>query len=113
MIKGKNLQPRTPYPARFSLRFDGQIKNFTDKQKLKKFSPNKTSFTTNVNGTSLGRKGHNQKQENYGRKQSISKGKYKVKVGNYPHTKLVEILKDKNSNITCIYNKQLKDIKYN
>lgn len=89
------------------------MKNFTDKQKLKKFSPNKTSFTTNVNRTSLGRKGHNQKQENYGRKQFISKGKYTVMVGNYPHTKLVEILKDKNSNITRIYNKQLKDTKNN
>ena len=42
-----------------------------------------------------------------------NKGKYTVKVGNYPHTKLVEILKDKNSNITCIYNKQLKDTKNN
>lgn len=56
MIKGQKLQPRISYPARFSSRFDGQIKNFTDKQKLKEFSTNKTSFTTNVNGTSLGKK---------------------------------------------------------
>ena len=31
VIKGKNLQPRLLYPARISIRFDGEIKNFTDK----------------------------------------------------------------------------------
>uniref|UniRef100_A0A5G2QHF9 L1 transposable element RRM domain-containing protein n=1 Tax=Sus scrofa TaxID=9823 RepID=A0A5G2QHF9_PIG len=34
VMKGKNLQLRLPYPARFSLRFEGEIKTFTDKQKL-------------------------------------------------------------------------------
>ena len=38
MMKGKNIQPRILYPARLSLRFDGEIKNFTDKQKLREFS---------------------------------------------------------------------------
>ena len=38
VMKGKNLQPRLLYPARFSFRFDGEIKNFTDKQKLREFS---------------------------------------------------------------------------
>ena len=33
-MKGKNLQPRLLYPARFSFRFDMEIKNFTDKHKL-------------------------------------------------------------------------------
>ena len=32
--KGKNLQPMLPYPAKMSFRFDGEIKTFTDKQKL-------------------------------------------------------------------------------
>ena len=36
--KGKNLQPRWLYPARISFRFDGEIKTFTDKQKLREFS---------------------------------------------------------------------------
>ena len=34
VMKGKNLQPRLPYPARFSFRFEGEIKSFTGKQKL-------------------------------------------------------------------------------
>ena len=38
VMKGKNLQPRLLYPARISFRFDGEIKRFTDKQKLREFS---------------------------------------------------------------------------
>ena len=41
MMKGKNLQPRLLYPSGISFRFDGEIKNFTDKQKLREFSTNK------------------------------------------------------------------------
>uniref|UniRef100_A0A8C9BKD7 L1 transposable element RRM domain-containing protein n=1 Tax=Phocoena sinus TaxID=42100 RepID=A0A8C9BKD7_PHOSS len=37
VMKGKNLQPRLLYPARITFRFDGEIKNFTDKQKLTDF----------------------------------------------------------------------------
>ena len=37
-MKGKNLQPRILCPARLSFRFDGEIKNFVDKQKLREFS---------------------------------------------------------------------------
>ena len=52
-MKGKNLQPRKFFPGRLFFRFDGEIKSFPDKQKLKEFS---TSFTANAKGTSLGRK---------------------------------------------------------
>ena len=41
MMKGKNLQPRLLYPARISFRFDREIKNSTDKQKLREFSTTK------------------------------------------------------------------------
>ena len=33
VLKGKNLQPRLLYPARISLKIDGEIKSFSDKQK--------------------------------------------------------------------------------
>ena len=39
VMKGKNLQPRLLYPAKISFRFDGEIKTFTDKQKLREFTP--------------------------------------------------------------------------
>ena len=41
VMKEKNLQPRLLYQARISFRFDGEIKSFTDKQKLREFSTTK------------------------------------------------------------------------
>ena len=43
-MKGKNLQPRLLYSARISFRFDGEIKTFTDKQKLREFSTTKPAL---------------------------------------------------------------------
>ena len=37
VMKGKNLQPRLLYPARLLFRFEGEIKTFTDKHKLREF----------------------------------------------------------------------------
>ena len=42
--KGKNLQPRIFYPARLSFRFYGEIKRFTDKQKLREFSSTRSAL---------------------------------------------------------------------
>ena len=44
VIKEKNLQPRLLYPARISFRFDGEIKTFTYKQKLREFSTTKPAL---------------------------------------------------------------------
>ena len=38
VLKGKNLQPRSLYLARISFKIDGEIKSFSDKQKLREFS---------------------------------------------------------------------------
>ena len=38
VMKEKNLQRGILYPARLSFRFDGEIKSFPDKQKLREFS---------------------------------------------------------------------------
>ena len=43
-MKGKNLQPKSPYPARLSFRFDGEIKSFPDKQKLRELSTTKSAL---------------------------------------------------------------------
>ena len=42
--KEKNLQPRLLYAARISFRFDGEIKTFTDKKKLRGFSTSKPAL---------------------------------------------------------------------
>ena len=44
VMKGKNLQSRLFYLARISFRFDGEIKSFTDKQKLREFSTTKPAL---------------------------------------------------------------------
>ena len=44
VMKGKNPQPRLLYPARISFRFDGEIKTFRDKQKLREFSTTKATL---------------------------------------------------------------------
>ena len=44
VMKGKNLQPRLLQPARISFRFDGEIKTFTDKQKIREFSTTKPAL---------------------------------------------------------------------
>ena len=44
MMKEKNLQPRLLYPARISFKYEEEIKNFTDKQKLREFSTTKPTL---------------------------------------------------------------------
>ena len=44
VMKGENLQPILLYPARISFRFDGEIKTFTDKQKLRECSTTKPAL---------------------------------------------------------------------
>ena len=41
VMKEKNLPPRLLYPARISFKYEGEIKSFTDKQKLREFSSTK------------------------------------------------------------------------
>ena len=41
VMKEKNLQPRLLYPARISFRYEGEIKSFTDKQKLREYNTTK------------------------------------------------------------------------
>ena len=50
MLKGKNLQPRLLYLARISFKIDGEIKSFSDKQKLRRIQYRQTSFTQMLTG---------------------------------------------------------------
>ena len=44
VMKENNLQPRLLYPARISFKYEGEIKSFTDKQKLREFSTTKPAL---------------------------------------------------------------------
>ena len=50
VLKGKNLQPRLLYLARTSFNIDGEIKSFSDKQKLREFSTTKPSLQQMLKG---------------------------------------------------------------
>ena len=50
VLKGKSLQARLPYPARISFKIDGEIKSFSDKQKLRKFSTTKPALQQMLKG---------------------------------------------------------------
>ena len=70
-MKEKTLQPRLLYPARISFKYEGEIKSFTDKQKLREFSTTKPA-PKNAKGFSLDRKHKKQKLEAAREKQQIT-----------------------------------------
>ena len=44
VMEENNLQPRLLYPARISFKYEGEIKSFLDKQKLREFSTTKPAL---------------------------------------------------------------------
>ena len=50
VLKGKNLPPRLLCPARISFKTDGEIKSFSDKQKLREFSTTKPALQQMLKG---------------------------------------------------------------
>ena len=50
VLKGKNLQPRLLYLAKISFKIDGEIKSFSDKQKLRDFSTTKPALQQMLKG---------------------------------------------------------------
>ena len=44
VMKENNLQPRLLYPAKISFKYEGEVKSFTNKQKLREFSTTKPAF---------------------------------------------------------------------
>ena len=43
-MKQKNLQLRLLYPARITFKYEGEIKSFTDKQKMRELSTTKPAL---------------------------------------------------------------------
>jgi len=50
VLKGKNLHPRLQYLVRISFKTDGEIKSFSDKQKLRELSTTKPALQQMLNG---------------------------------------------------------------
>ena len=49
VMKEKNIQPRLLDPARISFKYEGEIKSFTDKQKLREVSTTKPDLQQMLN----------------------------------------------------------------
>ena len=49
VMKEKNLQPRLLYPERISFKYEGEIKSFMNKQKLREFSTTKPALQQMLN----------------------------------------------------------------
>ena len=73
VMKGKKLQSRLDYPATFYFIFDGEIKSFPDKQKLREFSTTKPALQQITKGSSLGRKHKRRKRPTENKPKTIKK----------------------------------------
>ena len=51
VLNEKNMQPRILYPARLSVRIEGEIKSFQDRQKLKEYVTTKPALQEILRGT--------------------------------------------------------------
>ena len=50
VMRTTGLQPRLPYPARLSIKIEGQIKNFPDKRSLKEYTSTKLDLQEMLKG---------------------------------------------------------------
>ena len=62
VLKGKNLQPRLLYPEMISFKIDGEIKSFSDKQKLRESSNTKPALQQMLNGLTYSRNTREEKR---------------------------------------------------
>ena len=86
--KGKNLlQPRLLYPVRLSFRFEGEIKSFTDEQKLREFSNTQPALQQILKELLWAEKKRPQPETKISQMTRLtSKGTSTVKIQKHPHT---------------------------
>ena len=80
VMKEKNLQPRLLYTARISFRFSGEIKSFSDKQKLREFSTTKPALQQMLQVGSFSRRETQEKKKTHKNKPKTIK---KMVIGTY------------------------------
>ena len=50
VMRTRGLQPRPLYPARFSIKIEGQMRSFPDKRSLKEYTPTKPAMQEMLKG---------------------------------------------------------------
>ena len=88
-MKGKKLQPRICYAARFLFRFHGEIKSFTDRQKLIEFSTTKPVLQQILRELRKEKREATTINKKLQMRRLINESKHIVKVGNHPHTNVI------------------------
>ena len=56
-MRTRGLQPRLLYPARLSIKIEGQIKSFPDKRNLKEYTSTKPALQQMLKGLLEGKEG--------------------------------------------------------
>ena len=57
VMRNRGLQPRLLYPARLSIKIEGQIKSFPDKRSLKEYTSTKPALQEMLKGLLYGKEG--------------------------------------------------------
>ena len=83
VLKGKNLQPRLLYLARISFKIDGEIKSFSDKQKLREFSITKPALQQMLKGLKQSRNTRQQKRYTKSIPNNEENGNRNIYMNNY------------------------------
>ena len=73
VLKGENLQPRLLYPKRVSFKIVGEIKSFSDQQKLRESSTTKPVLQQMLKGVILSRNTREEKKDLQNQLQTIKK----------------------------------------
>ena len=93
VMKRRNLEPRILYPAKLSFRLDGEIKSFTDKQKLREFSTSSPALYQLLKELLKAEKEKPQLETRIIQMEKLTgKGKDNMKVGNHPLTNMISKL---------------------
>ena len=67
VMRTRGLEPRLLYPAKLSIKIEGQIKSFTDKMKSKRIHLHQTSSARDAKGTALRKGRKRERKRNTGR----------------------------------------------
>ena len=78
--ENQGLQPRLLYPARLSIKIEGQMRSFPDKQKSKRIQLHQTSSARDAKGTAL-RKGRKREKEGRTQRKESKAGSMKPRTG--------------------------------
>ena len=69
VMKNKGLQPRLLYPAKLSIKMEGQIRSFPGKRSFKEYTSSKTRTARDAKGTALRKGRKSDRERNTGMKE--------------------------------------------